>query len=138
MDVSIKIPPCDNKDKPEINIQLHDYDTWSLDVTLAHIIVPCLQQLKDTAHSYMSISDDDVPEELRTGMTMEEENDGEHEHGLPKYYWVMDAMIWSFTQIRDHNFDYQEEINMVEFVKHEERIDHGVYLFGKYYRGLWD
>jgi hypothetical protein len=51
---------------PQINYVKIDYwDTWSMDHTLADIILPMLKQLKETKHGSPYVEDEDVPEELR-------------------------------------------------------------------------
>ena len=45
-------------------IKIHNYDTWSMDETLAPIILPMLKQLKETKHGAPAVEFKDVPEEL--------------------------------------------------------------------------
>ena len=46
-------------------IKLDRWDTWSMDHTLADIILPMLKQLRDTKHGSPMVDDEDVPEHLR-------------------------------------------------------------------------
>ena len=51
---------------PRINyVKIDRYDTWSMDHTLADIILPMLKQLRDTKHGSPMVDVEDVPEELR-------------------------------------------------------------------------
>ena len=34
----------------KVKVKIDKYDTWSMDTTLAHIVIPMLKQLKDTKH----------------------------------------------------------------------------------------
>ena len=59
----VKLGPPGRKNKAE-TIVIHDYDTWNIDVTLAHIIVPMLKQLKEKKHGAPFV---DRSEERRVG-----------------------------------------------------------------------
>jgi hypothetical protein len=149
--------------KQNIRVKLHKYDTWSVDSTLAPIILPLLKQLRDTQHGSPFTDDEDVPEELRstaaTPRTTKEARydptDANHE---ARWQWILGEMIWAFEQLNDQNHDdqfYTGRDNLADidnFEKHfnalkvdidglrahEERIRRGTTLFGKYYQGLWD
>ena len=123
--------------KQRVKIKIHKWDTWSMDHTLAPIILPMLVQLKATNHGYPS--------------------------GLTEKKWdsIMDEMIWSFEQKcrDDWESDYYEyrELGLEEEGKaddlfgwklvwedregqkaHQKRMTNGFKLFGKYYENLWD
>ena len=52
---------------PRINyVRIDCFDTWSMDHTLADIILPMLKQLRDTKHGSPLVQDEDVPEKLLT------------------------------------------------------------------------
>ena len=36
----------------DIDVEIHPWDTWALDHTLALIIIPALEQLRDNSQSY--------------------------------------------------------------------------------------
>ena len=137
----------------DINIQIDEYDTWSMDHTLALIILPMLKQLKTTKHGSPFVDDEDVPENIRSSAAAPRENEWDtDEHFHSRWEWVMDEMIWAFTQITDYNSENQfysyagnGEETMENFRvdregldKHEARINNALKLFGKYFRGLWD
>lgn len=120
-------PYPDDEDDRFVEVILHEYDTWSLDHTLSHIIAPCLKQLKETTHGAPSVDNEDVPEEL-----WRPENFSEHdcdENWFARWEYVLDEMIWAFETIK--NSDGFEDLET------EERIQNGCRLFGKYYRGFW-
>ena len=54
-----------DKKTRKISVHIDNYDTWSIDDTLAHIIVPMLKQLKDTKHGVPHADMEDVPENCR-------------------------------------------------------------------------
>jgi hypothetical protein len=100
-------------------IKIDKYDTWSMDTTLAPIILPMLKQLKASKHGSGIVDLEDVPEHLRCN-THEEWEDQEsfdfyHEHEIKegecdihaRWDWVLDEMIWAFEQICEDNNDAQ-------------------------------
>jgi hypothetical protein len=148
-------------------IKIDRYDTWNMDSTLALIILPMLKQLKEDKAGAPLVDDEDVPEELRSTSAppKEHEYDTDANH-FKRWDWVMDEMIWTFEQLQpDCNWDDQyhsgvsdiklekiEGSDCLQMVKgpndtstfdiegykaHSARIDNGLVLFGKYYRGLW-
>ena len=129
-----------SKRKRKVKIHLDEYDTWSMDETLAYIILPMLKQLRATKHGSPYVDDEDVPEELRsTSAPPSEENDANYHK---RWSWVLDEMIWAFEQLHpDSNWEeqiYEEEYDVHEKLrKHRERIQKGTMLFGKYYQALW-
>ena len=148
-----------DKVHPQIDYVKIDYwDTWSMDHSLSPIILPMLKQLKASKHGYGMINDEDVPKHLRSIYAFPDspwEWDGNAE---ARYEWVLDEMIWAFEQMVDEDsekqfYDHSEEDpNEKDFLKqmskmkldyvglkaHNERIDNGLRLFGKYFRSLWD
>ena len=169
----------ESKKKRKVKIHIDQYDTWSMDHTLALIVLPMLKQLKETKHGSTNVDLEDVPESMRC--TSFEEYDSQlsfefyHKPDSQKvqcdvhdrWNWVMDEMIWAFEQIVDEDWEQQywitnpeidftkypedegKEITPVRWKvkgecdwegrrKHQERIDNGLKLFGKYFQGLWD
>jgi hypothetical protein len=133
--------------KRKVKVRIDPYDTWSMDHTLGLIIVPMLKQLKATKHGSPSVSDADVPEDLRSPMGYLATEDYDVDDNYHKRWdWVMDEMIWAFEQTidetsDDHFFDRSVEPYVYDkdgHRAHMQRIDNGIMLFGKYYQGLWD
>jgi hypothetical protein len=143
-------------------VKIDRWDTWSMDHTLATIIVPMLQQLQATKHGAPMVDDEDVPEDLRStsAPATESEWDTDANHFL-RWDWVLAEMIWAFEQkVTDDDesafFDHSECGDIKDFVKdtneylsrskvdwdgltrHQERKQNGFRLFGKYYQALWD
>ena len=156
--MKVSIGPYPDEGDQEVDVHIDPWDTWSMDHTLAYIIVPMLKQLKETKHGAPFVDNEDVPEELRMS---EEELDQFHEDGTSdnkffrRYDWVLDEMIWTFEQ---KNTDWEDLYygpwidnksgeplgGHFEWVddegrrKHQERMSNGFRLFGKYYESLWD
>ena len=97
-------------------VKIDRWDTWSMDHTLAEIILPMLIQLRNDKHGSPMVDDEDVPEHLRTVEKPKlkrkkddvrnspnihavdwDGSDGETTIHL-KWDWVLNEMIWAFTQ----------------------------------------
>jgi len=111
------------KHNRRIKVRIDAYDTWSMDHTLAYIVLPMLKQLKATKHGSPYVDQEDLPEELRLTEreklvhengywdenlnATEEEIDAVSKKFHSQWEWVMDQMIWSFEQ----QFDEEEGRN---------------------------
>ena len=133
----------DHKER-NIKVRIDRYDTWSMDDTLALIILPMLKQLKETKHGAPAVEFKDVPEELHPpeGQASKLYTHGETDDNYFKRWdWVLDEMIWAFEQkCRD---DWMEDYHYNKWDTdganaHQARMSNGFRLFGKYYENLWD
>ena len=101
-----------DRKKRKIDIQIHGYDVWSADHTLAMIIVPVLKKLREQKHGSPHVDDRDVPAHLcrsaAPALTDEEKNTG-HTDELweQRWEWVLDEMIWAFEQHADDDWESQ-------------------------------
>ena len=106
---------------PKINyVKIDKWDTWSMDYTLSHIIVPMLKQLQETKHGAPCVDDEDVPVELRSISAPAKENDYDiDDNHFKRWDWVLNEMIWAFEQ----NLDTKSE---EKFFDHSdvEKINH--------------
>jgi hypothetical protein len=135
----------ESKKKRTIKVRIDRYDTWSMDHTLALIISPMLKQLKATKHGSPFVSDEDVPEHLRS-TAAPELTDKEKEWGETdalfhaRWTYVLNEMIFAFDLELDNDWEdeYYKNSNYDEMNKVFERQKNGYRLFGKYYQGLWD
>ena len=157
-----------------ITVKIHHYDVWSMDNTLAYIIYPLLLELKKNKQGSGFIDLLDVPELLRYTET-EDYDDQQcfdfYEQANQKiecsihtrYDWVLDEIIWAFSQTM---IDWEEqywkkkpvldlsskqdekefttvkwkeigELDIQGSKKHQERINNGLMLFGKYFQTFW-
>ena len=147
--------------KQKTSIRIDNYDTWSMDDTLAPIILPMLKQLKASKHGAPAVEFKDVPEELmppdaEAVKKLYMENGETDENFFKRWDYVLDEMIWAFEQKcrddwqDDYYGDYVEDpkngsmAGSFEWIDHEgraahqERMSNGFKLFGKYYESLWD
>ena len=152
---------------PQINIvRIDRYDTWSMDHTLADVILPMLKQLDATKHGAPHVDDEDVPEYLRSHMSQPKEHEWDTDSlWHMRWDWVLAEMIWAFEQkvaddaegqFFDHSAYENDHVPIKEWladvnnraskVKYDEaghqvwlaRKANGLRLFGKYYEALWD
>ena len=148
----------------KVKVRIDRWDTWSMDHTLANIVLPMLVQLKRTKHGAPSVDNADVPRELRMSkkdMTQFAKDGSTDDKFFKRWDWILDEMIWAFNQKcrdnwEDDYYEYsdwdQEESkdpNSLFGLKlvwedregqkaHRERMTNGFKLFGKYYENLWD
>ena len=126
----------------KVKVHIDKFDTWAMDSTLSHIILPMLKQLKETKNGSCIVDKCDVPKEI-TDI---------HD----RWDWVLNEMIWSFEQKKSGDWQLQYYGDFVEgkeggilggtfewvdyegLKAHQERMSNGFKLFGKYYEGLWD
>ena len=152
----------------KISVKIDKWDAWSMDHTLAPIILPMLKQLKATKQGAPYVDPKDVPKELQPKkQTKKQKDNGETDSThFERWDWVLDEMIFAFeTKVDDGRWEEQFESGtsdiqwktlengMSEMVrgpndtkeydwegrkKYQERISNGFRLFGKYYENLWD
>jgi len=143
-------------------VKIDRWDTWSMDHTLAYIILPMLKQLDKTKHGAPYTNDDDVPEYLRSHMAQPKENEWDTDSlHFMRWDWILAEMIWAFEQTvkdddelqffdhsecGDEKFPWDKDGQYVSKIKvdnegleaHQKRKANGFKLFGKYYQNLWD
>lgn len=143
-------------------VKIDRWDTWSMDHTLAHIILPMLKQLDKEKHGAPYTDDEDVPEYLRSHMAQPKENEWDTDSlHFMRWDWILAEMIWAFeqeikdddeSQFFDHSecgdekFPWDKDGQYISKVKvdreglkaHQKRKANGFKLFGKYYQNLWD
>ena len=107
-------------------VKIDYWDTWSMDSTLAPIILPMLKQLRDTKHGSPMVDMEDVPEYMRTTTTEdwdtqrvfdfynEDEPEGYDVH--KRWDWVLNEMIFAFEHLVDDEWENEfssGEINIL-------------------------
>lgn len=152
------------KNEQAIYVQIDEWDTWSMDHTLAHIVAPMLIQLRGSTHSFNTVDIEDRPEHLIGTLPATNSHEPD-EFAEQAWDWVITEMIFAFESKHEdweeqfysgesditwepvENSDCFElvngpnhtfEIDMDGMKKYQERITNGFRLFGKYYEGLWD
>jgi hypothetical protein len=92
---------------PKIDyVKIDKWDTWSMDHTLAQIVLPMLKQLQATKHGSPFVDDEDVPEHLRSTAAPAKENewDTDANHFL-RWDWAMSEMIFAFECKVDNSWE---------------------------------
>jgi hypothetical protein len=157
----------DSKKKRTIKVHIDPWDTWSMDDTLAHIILPMLKQLKERKHGAPYVDPKDVPKELHPKKQTKKQKDNHETDSthFERWDWVLDEMIFAFDSKVNDGWEDQFETGesdlqwkqleggMSEMVRgpndtreydwegrkaYQERMSNGFRLFGKYYENLWD
>lgn len=108
----------ESKRKRNIKVKIDRWDTWSIDDTLAHIILPMLKQLKEQKHGSPMIKMEDVPEEMRLNDYNEEwesqqcfdfyKEDNKQNIQCDihdRWDWILDEMIFAFEHIVDDSWE---------------------------------
>lgn len=164
----------------KIDVQIDNFDTWSLDHTLAHIIYPALIQLRATKNGVPSeivadVGGEDYASQDSFDFYKETHNES-WDIAAKRWDDILDKIIWSFEQLLKDDYDslyhhgktdwdwiesdrqypnpitgkMEPTFQMVDkdpeahwydsegHQLHEERIQEGLELFGKYFRNLWD
>ena len=120
----------EDKRERKVKVKIDYYDTWSMDNTLAYIIIPMLKQLRDTKHGSPYVEEEDVPTHLQ--MTKREKKlfeeghwnkkikatEDEKEQANAKFHdrwsWVLDEMIFAFES-QFNNWEDQFRKGTIEF-----------------------
>jgi hypothetical protein len=117
-----------------INVRIHHYDVWSMDDTLAQIILPMLKLLKENKHGSPYVDNDDVPAELHYKPDPDNPHKEEHDDLIHKRWaWILDEMLWAFERKAENDYSYDDD-----YKARQKRMSNGFRLFGKYYEALWD
>jgi hypothetical protein len=100
-----------SKKHRKIKVQIDKYDTWSMDSTLAIIILPMLKQLKETKHG----SPGSMPAFQQTSNDAqfcldfyEEGDELAWDTGRQQWEAILDEMIWTFEQLQP-GYDWEDQ-----------------------------
>ena len=164
-----------------VDVKIDYFDTWSLDHTLATIILPTLIQLKHTKHGVPSELIDRIGGDFDSNYVFDfiKEDDGQvFDQLCEQWDEILDKIIWSFLQLSiEDEYDskyhhgkmdisweklpdklYPDPITGVKeplyqmvdknpsehwydsigHQLHNDRVQEGLDLFGKYFRNMWD
>jgi hypothetical protein len=157
-----------SKQERTIKVHIDRWDTWSMDHTLAYIVLPMLKQLRESKHGAPQVELDDVPKHLqptKKALKAFEKDGTTDEQFFERWDWVLGEMIFAFDSKVNDGWESQFETGesdlqwkqledgmsqLIDGPKHtkvydwegrkkyEARIQNGFRLFGKYYQSLWD
>ena len=157
----------DSKKKRTIKVHIDRWVTWSMEHTLAYIVLPMLKQLKATKHGAPYVDPKECPPELKPKKQTKKQKDNSETDSthFERWDWVLDEMIFAFEsklddswedqfesgewdtqwkKLEDGNYqmvngpNHTREYDWEGRKKYQERISNGFRLFGKYYENLWD
>lgn len=124
--MKVKIGKYPKKGDQKVSVHIDKWDTWSMDYTLAHIVLPMLKQLKETKHGSPYVDLQDVPDSLKAhGNARHETNQydlfaDEHYDNLvwdmnhKRWDWCMDEMIFSFESLVGCNCNWEDKFHTGE------------------------
>lgn len=92
---------------PKINyVKIDRWDTWSMDHTLAQIVLPMLKQLQKDKHGAPNVDDEDVPDELKSTSAPPKENEWDtDDNHFKRWDYVLDEMIFAFEKKNMDDWD---------------------------------
>ena len=97
--------------KQKVDIKIEPHDTYSLDRTLALIILPMLIQLKETQHGIPSefamVGGEDYTDQQSFDFYTDSQREMFEQEGVKRWNDILDKMIWSFEQIVTDNYESQ-------------------------------
>jgi len=149
--------------KEKIRVRIDPWDTWSMDHTLAHIVVPMLEQLRATTHGAPLVDEADRPEHL-IGTVVDRRSGAVDEYHFDAWDWILGEMLFAHqSKLEEWEQQFFSGVHDTTWVElpsgHKEmkkgpndtfkidwdgrkayqaRITNGFRLFGKYYENLWD
>ena len=85
-----------------VRVHLDPWDSWDASTTLAHVILPVLEQLKEIKQGAPFVDMKDVPKNLRATkkeMAKTEETGNVDDKYFARWDYILDAMVWSFREI---------------------------------------
>lgn len=155
MKVNIGRYPKGEKQR-KINVQIDPWDTWSSDHTLALVIAPLLQKMQEDKQGAPHVDDADVPEHLRRSAAPLQNGWDTDENWHLRWDYVLQEMLWSMQQIAaddnesqfydhsavDESKGIMQQVNAIKIdteglKAHQDRVQKGCELFGKYFQSLW-
>lgn len=120
MKVDVGPYPKGSKRRRE-RVSVHRYDLWSLDHTLALVILPALEKFRTASRG--SLWGDLLPADY-SSLSARERTRAEKAVGKQQHE-ILGKMITAF------------ELIVEDCTADDSRIQEGLDLFAKYYRGLW-
>ena len=150
--------------KERISVHIDPWDTWSMDYTLAHIIVPMLKQLRACTHGAPFVDELDRPSLFLSTVVDRSSGDTDEFH-FDAWDWVLGEMLFAhqskLEEWEDQFYSGESDTSWVESDipgcsemttgpndtfkidwegrrAYQARITNGFRLFGKYYENLWD
>lgn len=119
----------ESKKKRKVKVHIDRWDTWSMDHTLAYIVLPMLEQLQATKHGAPFVDDKDVPKELRSTsappLTEKDKDCGAVDDlHFKRWEWVLNEMIFAFrSKLDEGKWEDQFYTGEYDFVSKATEFD---------------
>ena len=100
-----------------VSVQIDRWDTWSMDNTLAIIVLPMLKQLRSTKHGAPAVDIKDVPEHLRPSkkeLAAYRRNGHTDEQFFARWDWILDEMIFAFEHLVNDDWEEQYHTGKID------------------------
>jgi hypothetical protein len=149
MRVHIGRYPKDDKARTE-SVKIEPHDLWSLDHTLALVILPALKLYRENYSGIPgSLISGEYEKSLEWGSpAFRKAEKKAHDRGVRVYEKALDEMIWAFDQIvtdcaalgpalPDPLTPASKAKWRRQHDAYHKRIDDGLALFAKYFRSMW-
>jgi hypothetical protein len=97
-------------------VKIDRWDTWSMDHTLAMIILPTLKQLHATKHGAPIVDDEDVPDEIKSTNSPPRKNEWDtDDNHFKRWDYVLDEMIFAFEHLIDDSWQEQFRSGVIDW-----------------------
>jgi hypothetical protein len=97
-----------SKQERKIKVRIDRYDTWSMDHSLALIILPMLKQIKETKHGSPYVDNEDVPTHMRHTLSKGPDDYETEDRWIHyKWDWILNEMIWAFETHLNESWEDQ-------------------------------
>lgn len=104
-------------------IKIDPWDTWSMDHTLAPIILPMLKELQKSKHGAPCVDDEDVPDYLKSMNAPRCENEWDTDDNFFKRWdWILGEMIFAFESKIENDWmeQFKSGVSDVIWVESDE------------------
>lgn len=107
----------ESKRTRHVYVKIDRWDTWGMDHTLAHIVLPMLHQLQATKHGAPHVDDSDVPDHLKSTEAPAPANEWDtDDNHFRRWDWVLDEMIFAFSCKLDDSWQDKYRSGNIDFV----------------------
>jgi hypothetical protein len=140
--------PEDCEQERVADVQIEEHDLWSLDSTLAMVILAALKKFKEAQQNPFAGTPGkvfhEVEDEIYDCKTIDMFDLEEREllvQTAAQRRWgeILDKMIWSFENIVNEGWvDLPLDVDSQRKIReYEARLQEGIDLFARYFRSLW-
>jgi hypothetical protein len=107
-------------------IKIDPWDTWSMDLTIAPIILPMLKELQKSKHGSPCVDDEDVPDYLKSMNAPRCENEWDTDDNFFKRWdWILQEEIFAFESKIENDWmdQFKSGVSDVIWVESDEMYE---------------